>query len=107
MLFYKGLFNFLLGKYEEAGKLFTQSKTVKVLNKQLSFLEGQKHGDSKESKGKSYKRSASDEKFENNIYSAEEIEYNIGICDLLSGNMKSAQKKFSYFPGLERLFSPV
>jgi hypothetical protein len=33
MLFYKGLFNFLVGKYEEALKFFTQSKTVKSLKK--------------------------------------------------------------------------
>lgn len=61
MFFYKGFFKFQLKEYNEAVKLFTKSKNLKTLNKELDLLNINEDGD------------VDEEQLENKIYTDKEI----------------------------------
>jgi len=66
-LFYAGVMCFLLGEYSKAKNYFIDSKGEKLLTNEL--------GNDK----------IDDYNEENQIFSLEEVNYNIGICDFVQG----------------------
>ena len=44
-----------------------------------------------------------EEDFENRIYSSEEIDYNIALCNLMLNNLEEAQAVLSLYPAFNKL----
>ena len=76
--FYRGVFQFYLGQYQEAHKCFTKSHALKEKTGELEHLTP------------ADPTQYSSELFENRTYSDAEVDYNIGLCLLMQGLTEQA-----------------
>jgi hypothetical protein len=94
LFFYKGMLYFLLEEYENAKKFMTKSKNLKKLNNELETF----------SEDKDLSEEEYEQCFQNKIFTDKEIDYNIGLCELMIGNLVKAQDYLKFYEGFEFVF---
>jgi tetratricopeptide (TPR) repeat protein len=92
LFFYKGVYFFYLAQYTEALKFFTKSKNLKQLNNELIHLEA------------ADPNKYTSDMFDNKTYTDVEIDYNMALCELVTGNKENARKVLLRYESFTMMF---